>query len=114
MSPNFEILVAEETWVFPESVRPLLSALSFWIGYSFDDLDWVAVENGLVTTNVEADQRFRYPLIGPKVPLEVSMALDPGAQPIFVAVWSQTPLPEILRIQIDTTLTIFNSFVDQH
>jgi len=86
------------------------SPLSHWNGYSFDDADWIGVEHGLSTTDVEANRWFQYPLDGTPV-LEVSIARDINADPISVEVRSLAPPPDKLQTQIETTLTIFNSFL---
>ncbi len=105
----FEIKAADN-WIYSENTRPVLDAISFWIGYSFDESDWLAVENGLANSDIEAGRWFRYPLIG-SPPVEIAFAKDPNADPITVEVWlTAAPAPTELLTRLDATLTIFNSF----
>ena len=110
---SFDIRVVDNNWVYSNNVRPLLEAFSFWAGYSFDDSDWLAVDDGLSSTNVEAAKWFRYPLIGSELSLEVGLAADPGADPVFVGVWSAVELSVIQKTQIETTQTVFHN-LDGH
>ena len=39
-------------WVYESNLRPFLEAVSWLVGYAFDDLDWEAVTFGLQQANV--------------------------------------------------------------
>lgn len=49
-------------WLWTENLRPLLEILSSLVSYGFDDLDWTAIEAGIVGTDSETSVWFEYPL----------------------------------------------------
>ncbi len=55
------------------------------------------------------DLWFTYPLTG-NPPLEIRLAQEPMADPVTVQVMGTEAPPERLAIQIETTVSIFNSF----
>ncbi len=81
------------------------------IHYDFDESDWIAIDQGYGygRTDSERNLWFTYPLMG-EPPLEIRLAQEPMAAPVMVQVMATQPPPESLAIQIDTTMTIFNSF----
>lgn len=91
-------------WVWPENVRTTVQYLSLFVGYDFDDTDWQAIRQGLTDTTCEPPERwYDYPIVGTPT-LTVFLALDPGADPVFVRV--RGDMDEILRTRIDTLLSV--------
>lgn len=43
-------------WIYEENLKPLLETLSCFVGYSFDESDWVAVSTGIINTNDEEEK----------------------------------------------------------
>ncbi len=97
------------TWVFPESLKATVTSICSWINYPFDDADWAAIDVGLQDTNIDAELWFHYPLIG-RPALQILVARDVNATPVGIEIRSGHPLRPELQTQIETTLSIFNSF----
>ena len=97
------------TWVPSDNLKSVITAICWWINYPFDQSDWTAVYYGYRGTDNEAGIWYRYPLMGTP-PLEIDLAREPGADPVTIKVNATHPLPPHLQVQIETTLSIFNSF----
>ena len=108
MTDSTPIVLASD-WVMPESVQARASYLSGLIGYPFDDADWIAIEFGLERSDNERGLWFTYPLMG-EPPIELALAAEPEAAPVMVRIQSAEKVETRLMIQIETTLSIFNSF----
>lgn len=73
-------------WVWASNVRPLLSLLSRYAGYAFDETDWRTIELGLEGTNDEEDAGwYSYPLSGHQV-LNVALANAVGSNIVSVRI----------------------------
>lgn len=97
------------TWVRPQSLRPFVETISRWVGYGFDDTDWLALADGVEKSDADARQWFMYPIDG--VPrLDVEVALNVGHVPVSVRVLAEAGLSDVLRVQIEAAAAIFNSY----
>ena len=103
---RFEVVA---TWVRRQNLRPFVETLSRWVGYTFDDTDWLAIADGVDGTDADAQQWYTYLLDG--VPrLDVSVALNVGDVPLSVRVLAEAGLPDVLRVQIEAAAEIFNAY----
>jgi hypothetical protein len=97
------------TWVPPQNLRPFIETISRWVGYAFDDTDWLAIADGVDKTDADAHQWYTYPIDG--VPrLDIAVALDLADVPVSVRVLAEAGLADVLRVQIETAAEIFNSY----
>ncbi|MFI6806850.1 hypothetical protein ACIBO6_17750 [Streptomyces luteogriseus] len=95
-------------WIFEEGLRPFCETIAEFSGYEFDDLDWQAVGNALLHTDVDKpDGWYDYPLSG-RVPLTLLVADDPGSSVVFVRVTGNPD--DRTRIQIEAALHIFSNY----
>jgi hypothetical protein len=73
-------------WILPGNVRTLMFWVAYYVGYSFEDTDWAAVEAELPATNSDqASGWYDYPVIG-SPPLRVWLAQAPGDTLVSVRV----------------------------
>ena len=73
-------------WVLLGNLRVLMFWVAYYVGYSFEDSDWAAVQAALPATNSEqASGWFDYPLIG-SPPLRVWLAQTPGDTPVSIRI----------------------------
>lgn len=70
-------------WVFEDNVRNFMEHLSAYVGYSFDDSDWLAVATGLADT--DEGRSYDYPIAGTP-PLTVFVARDSSGAHVDVKV----------------------------
>ncbi len=97
-------------WVWPSNVRPLLTYISLYAGYSFDDLDWQAIETALLHTDADDPASFyEYPLVG-RTELVVRLAQNVGADPVAVRVSGSMDL--VLKTRVETLLSILAEVED--
>ena len=97
------------TWVPPQNLRPFIETLSRWVGYAFDDTDWLAMADGVEKTDTDARQWYTYRVDG--VPrLDVAVALNVGDVPVSIRVLAEAGLPDVLRVQIEAAAEIFNAY----
>lgn len=91
-------------WVMETNVYTMLTTLSRWVGYTFDDFDWGAIVTALPETDAgAADRWYEYPLLG-TWPVTVSLAINHGAAPVEVRV--SGAFDEVLAARIDTMLNL--------
>jgi hypothetical protein len=73
-------------------------------GYSFDDLDWQAIESAPPQTTADlSDGSYDYPLSG-EPSLVVRLAVNPGASPVDVRVVGD--LDATLQAKLETLLAL--------
>ncbi len=98
-------------WVWPSNVEPLLRWVSLFVGYSFDDSDWQALEAALPSTDAEAaDGWYDYPLMGTP-PVQVYLARNVGASPVMVRVVGT--MDPVLEARIDTLVSVLADVGDR-
>ena len=98
-----------ETWVWPENLRAFVATLSRWVEYRFDDADWAGLAHGVEESDSDAEKWFSYPIVGHPA-LEIAVARDLGAEPIFVRVLAVEGVSDDLRARISAAAEIFNSY----
>ena len=97
-------------WVWPSNVFVLMTYLSGFIGYPFDDSDWLAIELALPETDAGApDGFYEYPLVG-QPQLVVQLARNVGADPVAVRVTG--PMDPILEARVDTLVAVLAEVAD--
>jgi hypothetical protein len=90
-------------------VRTALVHISLWVGYTFDEADWQAVENALPETRWDPpEQWYDYPIVGSRT-LTVFLARADGADPVGIRV--QGELDEVLAARIETIIAILADVV---
>jgi hypothetical protein len=91
-------------WILPGNLRTLMFWVAHYVGYSFDDSDWAAVQAALPATNSEqASGWYDYPLLG-SPPLRVWLANTPGDTPVSVRVTGDLGL--ILSARFETLIHV--------
>ncbi|MEU4671645.1 hypothetical protein AB0F91_27625 [Amycolatopsis sp. NPDC023774] len=80
-------------WLAPGRLRSFLELTSGYVGYEFDDSDWLAI-----TTALDQEGTVDYPLVG-KTPLTARLEID-EADHIIVTITGQPELA--LRIRLTT------------
>jgi hypothetical protein len=91
-------------WVRSENVSALMTWLSFFVGYAYDDSDWQAVEAALPGTDADnASGWYDYPLVGTP-PLTVWLAQNVGADPVSVRV--EGDMDVVLAARVDTLVSV--------
>jgi hypothetical protein len=96
--------------VWPSNVRVLMTYLSLFIGYQFDDSDWLAIELALPDTDAAApDGSYEYPLVG-RPQLVVRLARNAGADPVAVTVTG--PMDPVLEARVDTLIAVLAEVAD--
>ncbi|MEU8196030.1 hypothetical protein AB0C10_19805 [Microbispora amethystogenes] len=86
-------------WIWEENTRVLCEVLAQLVGYTFDDLDWMAIGAALPTTDDEDEGRwYSYPLVGPKTTLELRLAQAVGGCELSFEVFGSAD--EVLSAQI--------------
>jgi len=84
----------------------MMEHLSRFVGYQFDESDWLAIEAALPDTDAdEPDTFYEYPLIG-KHNLTVHLAREVGAQEVAVKVGG--PLNSVLRARVEVLLDVLS------
>jgi hypothetical protein len=97
-------------WVWPSNVRPFLTHAASYIGYEFDDSDWMAVETALAQTDADnPDTFYEYPLVG-RPELVVQLAQNVGAAPVDVVVTG--PMDAVLKARVETLLSVLADVED--
>jgi len=87
-----------------------MTYLSMFIGYEFDDSDWLAIEMALPQTDTDAaDGFYEYPLVGGSQ-LVVRLARNVGADPVNVTVTG--PMDPVLEARVDTLLAVLAEVAD--
>lgn len=105
MAVRGEIRIVEG-WIWSENVQPFLALMARYVGYSFDDSDWQAVELGLEATDDEhPDRWYSYPLVGSDHRIDVHLAKAVDGNEVTVRV-TGTSDAEVL-IRADTLLAAF-------
>jgi hypothetical protein len=98
-------------WVWQGNVEPLLRWVSHYVGYSFDQTDWQAVQVALPSTNADtADGWYEYPLVGTP-PLTVSLARNVDALPVMVRIVGE--MHQVLEARIDTLVSVLAEVGDR-
>lgn len=92
-------------WVWSVNARRALEWVSVWVGYTFEDSDWLAIETALPDTDgdVQPERWYDYPIIG-SPPLTAFLAEDHGAAVVNIRIRGE--LDPVLAARIDTTLSI--------
>jgi hypothetical protein len=75
--PPREDTVLAGNWIWRSNLRRFLELVSFYVGYGFDESDWLAIQAGLDALT-SARPAFDYPIIG-RQQLAVSLSLDPDS-----------------------------------
>jgi hypothetical protein len=81
-------------WIWRTNVRRFLELASSYVGYGFDDLDWLAVESGTEALQSETDT-FRYPIAGssnwPSTSVRILVATRSlcGSQVALICCWAR-------------------------
>ncbi len=105
---NEAISVVHRAWIWEENVHTMFETLSRWLDYAFDSSDWIAVTEGIKTTDVENDEWYSYPLIGSSR-ADVDVARDVGASPVHVRIALATDTTPQLHVKVDTLLELLNA-----
>jgi hypothetical protein len=74
-------------WISLGDLHCFLWLTSFYVAYSFDDSDWLAIQAGLETLQTEADV-FSYPIDG-RPALEISLGKNPGVDEVTFTITAQ-------------------------
>jgi hypothetical protein len=91
-------------WILPGNVRTLMFWVAHYVGYSFDEGEWEAVQAALPATNAErVTGWYHYPLIGSPA-LRVWLALIPEDSPVSVQVTGD--IDEILAARFETLIHV--------
>ena len=91
-------------WIMPGNLRSLMFWLAYYVGYSFDESDWEAVQAALPATNSEqASGWYDHPVLG-SPPLRVWLARTPGDTPVSVRVTGELDL--ILSARFETLIHV--------
>ncbi|GII28881.1 hypothetical protein [Planotetraspora mira] len=86
-------------WIWEENTRVLCEVLAWLVGYTFDDLDWMAIGAALPDTDDENEGRwYSYPLVGGKATLELRLAQAVGGCELSFEVFGSAD--EVLSAQI--------------
>lgn len=96
--------VLDARWIIDTNLRPLCESVAGFVGYTFGDLDWQAVEHALLSTDVERSAWYDYPLLG-RSQVTLSVAADPGSSVVFVR-FAGVP-DDRTKAQIEAALDIF-------
>ncbi|GII02308.1 hypothetical protein [Planobispora takensis] len=90
-------------------MRVFCEILASLVGYEFDDLDWQAVEVGLVDTDDEREERwYGCPLIGAVVSLDLKPARAVGGTEVSVKVYGAAD--DALRAQVELACDVAASY----
>ncbi|GLX02973.1 hypothetical protein [Microtetraspora sp. NBRC 16547] len=82
-----------------ENARVLCEVLAWLVGYTFDDLDWMAVDTALPDTDDENEGSWHsYPLVGTKATLELRLAQAVGGSALSFKVFGSAD--QVLSAQI--------------
>ena len=71
-------------WIWLANMRRFFELAGSYVGYGFDDSDWLAVEAGIEALQAEAGT-FSYPVAGQQE-LTVSLGRDPGGDEVTVRI----------------------------
>lgn len=93
-------------WVWYANTKTVFEYLAGWIGYSFDNLDWEAIEVALPWTDADReDAWYEYSLIGDPV-LTVRVADNPGDDIVTFEITGT--MDPVLEARIDTALSLLS------
>jgi hypothetical protein len=74
--PRPDIVLAGN-WILHSNLHRFLELVSFYVGYTFDESDWLAIQAGLDGLTSD-NQAFGYPIIS-RQQLTLSLSLDPDS-----------------------------------
>ncbi len=92
-------------WVGRENLLPLVLILSKMVSYSFDKVDWIAIEFGIAGSDHENNKWFTYILPG-ALDLEIRLAKEEGTDLFFFDLM----IPEALENNFDFLHYILQDF----
>jgi|HubBroStandDraft_1064217.scaffolds.fasta_scaffold337671_2 hypothetical protein len=91
-------------WILPGNVHTLMFWIAHYVGYSFDDSEWQAVQAALPGTDAEKDSGwYDYPLLGEPA-LTVWLAENPGDTPVSVRVTGD--MDAVLAARVETVIHV--------
>ena len=103
---NPEPLVPVSGWIYEENLRPFLEALSWFVGYSSNEDDWVAISHGVKNTFAEKGLWYDYSFVG-TCTAHFKVAHDEPGTGIIVL---QVNVPQPLNPKLEAAIEIMQHF----
>ena len=102
--PALSVVMKVGGWVWSENLRRWFEHVSAYVGYEFDDSDWVALSEALPGTDTDSGgEQYEYPLCG-QPRLDVGVALIAGDGVVSVVV--RGDMDEVLVARVETLLDV--------
>jgi hypothetical protein len=101
-----------DNWVFEDNLEQFIAVLAYLVGYRMysKEHDWVGIESGLQSTNVDNDRWYSYPFAG-TVPVLLEVSHDPNATEVAnVRVRSTPDVTPELKAKLDLLVFVCQEY----